>query len=178
MPTSHGWNYDSIPIPISRSIFGEMFQVRRLHEYGSMFSPLSTLPTCGDSVYSIKVFVIVRKTFGLVTYYSARPSRETIIKSTININGPQTLAPLAFYLFIYSPPPLLQRRCARMLGVGAAVPPHDGVSQQRVPEPWQPRGLRPVLRLRLPEGVSQQVQRRRLQVQLFVVHLREYIQGI
>lgn len=49
-------------------------------------------------------------------------------------------------------------------GAGAAVPPDDGVPEQRVLEPRQPRGLRPLLRLRLPEGVLGQVQRRCLQV--------------
>lgn len=49
-------------------------------------------------------------------------------------------------------------------GAGVAVPAHDGVPGQRVLEQGQPRGLRPVLRLRLPEGVLEQVQRCRVQV--------------
>lgn len=49
-------------------------------------------------------------------------------------------------------------------GPGPAVPPDDGVPRQRVFEQRQPRGLRTVLRLRLPEGMLGEVQRRRLQV--------------
>lgn len=56
--------------------------------------------------------------------------------------------------------------CWLAAGAGAALPPHDCVPEQRVLEQGQPRGLRPVLRLRLPEGVLEQVQRRRIQVKI------------
>lgn len=55
-------------------------------------------------------------------------------------------------------------------GAGTAVPAHDGVPEQRVLEQGQPRGLRPVLRLRLPEGMLEQVQRCRLQVGILKNH--------
>lgn len=49
-------------------------------------------------------------------------------------------------------------------GLGAAVPPHDGLPRQRLPQQRQPRGLRTLLRIRLPEGVPRQIQRRSFQV--------------